>query len=48
MDCIVHGVTNSRKQLHDFPNPGVEPVSLASPALIGGFFTPVPLEKPEY
>ena len=23
----------------DLPNPGIEPVSLASPALAGGFFT---------
>ena len=23
----------------DFPNPGIEPTSLASPALAGGFFT---------
>ena len=23
----------------DFPNPGIEPVSLRSPALAGGFFT---------
>ena len=24
----------------DLPNPGIEPVSLMSPALAGGFFTP--------
>ena len=29
----------------DFPNPGIEPVSPASPALAGGFFTTVPLRK---
>ena len=26
----------------DLPNPGIEPESLTSPALAGGFFTPVP------
>ena len=30
----------------DLPNPGIEPVSLASPALEGGFFTTVPPAKP--
>ena len=30
----------------DFPNPGIEPVSLASPALAGRFFTSVPPGKP--
>ena len=30
----------------DPPNPGVKPVSLAFPALAGGFFTTVPLGKP--
>ena len=30
----------------DLPNPGTELVSLVSPALAGGFFTPVPLGKP--
>ena len=29
----------------DLPNPGIEPESLAPPALAGGFFTP---EPPEY
>ena len=29
----------------DRPNPGIEPVSLTSPALAGGFFTTVPLGK---
>ena len=31
----------------DLPNPGVEPTSLVSPALAGGFFTSVPLGKPK-
>ena len=30
----------------DLPDPGIEPVSLASPALTGGFFTIVPPGKP--
>ena len=30
----------------DLPNPGTEPVSPASPALAGGFFTTEPLRKP--
>ena len=30
----------------DLPNPGVEPVSLASSALAGGFFTTTPPGKP--
>ena len=29
----------------DLPDPGIEPVSLASPALAGGFFTIVPPGK---
>ena len=32
----------------DLPDPGVEPMSLASPALAGGFFTTVPPGKPNY
>ena len=28
----------------DLPNPGIEPASLASPTLAGGFFTTIPLE----
>jgi len=28
--------------LCDLPDPGIEPASLASPALAGGFFTTVP------
>ena len=30
----------------DLPNPGIKPISLASPALAGGFFTTVPAGKP--
>ena len=30
----------------DRPDPGIEPVSLVSPALAGGFFTTVPPGKP--
>ena len=29
----------------DLPDPGIEPVSLVSPALAGGFFTSEPLGK---
>ena len=29
----------------DLPDPGIEPVSLSSPALVGRFFTTVPPEK---
>ena len=29
----------------DLPNPGIKPVSFASPALAGDFFTTVPPEK---
>ena len=31
----------------DLPDPGIEPTSVASPALAGGFFTTVPTGKPE-
>ena len=31
----------------DLPNPGIEPVSLVSPSLVGGFFTIEPPGKPE-
>ena len=31
----------------DLPNPGIEPVSPVSPALVGGFFTIEPPGKPE-
>ena len=30
----------------DLPNPEIEPVSLVSPALAGGFFTSLPLGSP--
>ena len=30
----------------NFPNPGIKPVSLASPTLAGRFFTTEPPEKP--
>ena len=30
----------------DLPNPGIEPLSLASPALAGRFFTAAPPGKP--
>ena len=30
----------------DLPDPGIEPLSLASPALAGGFFTTIPPGKP--
>ena len=30
----------------DLPNPGIEPTSSVSPALVGGFFTTVPAGKP--
>ena len=30
----------------DLPDPGIEPVTLASLALAGGFFTTEPSEKP--
>ena len=32
--------------LGDLPDPGINPVSLVSPALAGGFFTTVPSGKP--
>ena len=32
----------------DLPNPGIEPLSLMSPALAGGFFTTEPLGKPRF
>ena len=31
----------------DLPDPGIEPVTLASLALAGGFFTTEPSEKPQ-
>ena len=30
----------------DLPNPGIKPISLASPELMGGFFNTAPLGKP--
>ena len=32
----------------DLPDPGIEPVSITSPALVGGFFATEPLGKPIY
>ena len=32
----------------NLPDPGIEPRSLASPALAGGFFTTAPPGKPEF
>ena len=56
MDCSlpgssVHGIFQARilqwvPPPGDLPNPGIEAVSLASPALPGGFFTIVPPRKP--
>ena len=55
MDCSppsssVHGVFQARilewvasPTLGDLPYPGIEPSSLASPALAGGFFATAPL-----
>ena len=34
--------------LGDLPDLGIEPASLAAPALVGGFFTTVPAGKPPY
>ena len=31
----------------DLPDPGIEPASLVSPALVGGFFTPAPPGMPQ-
>ena len=31
----------------DLPDPGIEPMSLMSPALAGGFFTTAPSRKPK-
>ena len=46
----VHGILQARilewVAKVDLPNPDIEPVSLASPALAGRFFTTVPLGKP--
>ena len=49
----VHGISQARilewvaiSTAGDLTNPGIEPMSPASPALAGGFFTPVPPGKP--
>ena len=34
--------------LGDLPDPGMEPMSLAFPALAGGFFTTAPAGKPSF
>ena len=34
--------------LGNLPDPGIQPMSLASPALTGGFFTTEPPGKPQY
>ena len=58
MDCSqlgfsVHGILQARvlkwvalPAPGDLPDPGVEPASLTSPALAGGFFATKPLGKP--
>ena len=57
MDCgslgsSVHGILQARipgrvaiSSSNDLPDPGIEPMSLVSPALAGGFFTTEPLES---
>ena len=49
----VHGISQARilewvafPPPGDLPDPGIKPVSLASPALAGGFFTTEPPGKP--
>ena len=53
MDCVAHQVGFSRQEYWsglpfrpsgDLPNPGIEPASLAAPALAGRFFTTEPPE----
>ena len=58
MDCSppgssVHGILRARilewvtmPPPGDLPNPGIEPMSLMSPALAGSFFTTAPLGEP--
>ena len=58
MDCSlpgfsVHGILQARilewvafLPPGELPNPGIEPASLTSPALAGGFFTTEPPGKP--
>ena len=60
MDCSplgssVHGISQARilewvviPPPGDLPNPGIEPLSLASSALAGGFFTTAPPGKPQH
>ena len=59
MDCSppsssVHGILQARilecvamPSFRGFSDPGIEPASLTSPALAGGFFTTEPLGKPD-
>ena len=49
----LHGISQARvlewvtiSSSRGLPDPGIEPVSSASPVLIGGFFTTVPPGKP--
>ena len=49
LDSSVHGILQARilewlpfTTAEDLPDPGIEPASLASLALAGGFFTTVP------
>ena len=52
-EATIYGVAKSQTQLRglpcpppgDFPNIGIEPISLMSPALAGGFFTMSPPRK---
>ena len=53
--CSVHGILQAKilewvagPLPGDPPNPGIQPTSTASPALAGGFFTPVSPGKPRY
>ena len=60
MDCClpdpsVHGVLQARilewiamSPPGDLPDPGIQPTSLTSSVLAGGFFTTTPLGKPQY
>ena len=60
MDCSlpsssVHGIFQARvlewvaiPSPGDLPNPGIKPMSLASPVLADGFFTAEPPGKPKY
>ena len=51
---FVHGILQARtlewvaiSPPEDVPDPGIKPMSPASPALAGGFFTTAALEKPK-